>query len=95
MKLFGINITLKRQHANVILEREKTRLNKLMNQAYYERFADNANVYIGQPMFNSIKYLGKSVGDVISQSITSVIPDLSFEVKIIMLVMLPIILKKS
>jgi len=90
-----INITLKRQHANVILEREKTRLNKLMNQAYYERFADNANMYIGQPMFNSIKYIGISVGDVISQSITSVIPDLSFEVKIIMLVMLLIILKKS
>lgn len=90
-----INITLKRQHANVILEKERTRLSKLMNQAYYERFADNANLYVGQPLFNSVKYVGSSVGTIISDTINSVMPDLSFEAKIIMLVMLLIILKKA
>lgn len=90
-----INITLKRQHANVILEKERTRLSKIMNQAYYERFADNVNLYVGGPLFNSVKYIGSSAGTIISDTINSVMPDVSFEAKIIMLVMLLIILKKA
>lgn len=90
-----INITLRRQHANVILEKERTRISKLMNQAYYERFADKVSLYVGSPLFNSVKYIGSSAGSIISDTINSVMPDLSFEAKIIILVMLLIILKKS
>jgi hypothetical protein len=89
-----INITLKRQHANVILEKERTRLNKRMNQAYYERFADNVNLYVGEPLFGGVKYLGSSVGNIVGETISGIVPDMAFESKIIILVILLIILKK-
>jgi len=89
-----INITLKRQHANVILEKERTRLNKIMKQAYYERFADNVNMYLGEPLFGGVKYVGYSVGNIVGETINNLIPDMTFESKIIILVLLLIILKR-
>ena len=89
-----INITLKRQHANVILEKERTRINKIMKQAYYERFADNVNMYFGEPLFGGVKYVGYSVGNIVGETINRLIPDMTFESKIIILVLLLIILKR-
>ena len=89
-----INITMKREHVNVLLENERTRLNKLLNQAYFERFADNVNLYIGSPIFNSVKYVGSTVGTLFGEAIENIIPEMTFESKIIILVLLMIILKK-
>ena len=89
-----INITLKRQHANVILEKERTRLNKIMKQAYYERFADNVNMYLGEPLFGCVKYVSYSIGNVIGETVNSLIPNMTFESKIIILIILLLFLKR-
>ena len=89
-----INITMKREYVNVLLEREKTRLNKMMNQAYFEKFADNVNLYIGSPILSSVKYVGSTFGTLFGEAIESIMPEMTFESKIIILILLLIILKK-
>jgi hypothetical protein len=89
-----INITMNREYVNVLLEREKTRLNKMMNQAYFEKFADNVNLYVGSPILSSVKYVGSTIGTLFGEAIESVMPETTFESKIIILILLLIILKK-
>jgi len=88
------NITLRRQQANIYLERERTRIAKLLNQAYYERFADSVYSTIGAPIFDSVKYIGSTVGNLFGEMIDGIMIELSIEAKIIILVISVIILKK-
>ena len=89
-----VNITLKRHHANVLLEKEKTRIDKIMNQAYFEKFADKVNLYMGAPIFSCVKYIGSTVGSLFGEAIEGIMPEMAFESKLIILVLLMIILKK-
>lgn len=88
------NITLRRQQANIYLERERTRIAKLLNQAYYERFADSVYSTIGAPIFDSVKYVGSTVGNLFGEMIDGIMIELSMEAKIIILVISVILLKK-
>lgn len=88
------NITLRRQQANIYLERERTRISKMLNQAYYERFADSVYNTIGAPVFHTVKYIGSTVGNMFGEMIDGIMVELSMEAKIIILVISVIILKK-
>lgn len=89
-----INITMNREYVNVLLEQEKTRLNNMMNQAYFKRFTNSIELYIGSPIFNTFRYIGLSIGDIFSKTVEKVIPEITFESKIIIIILLIIILKK-
>ena len=88
------NITLRRQQANIYLERERTRIAKMLNQAYYERVADSVYSMIGAPIFDSVKYVGSAVGNLFGEMIAGIMVELSIEAKIIILVISVIIINK-
>lgn len=89
-----INITMNREYVNVLLEKEKTRLSKIMNQAYSEKFADTVNMYIGAPIFSCFRYVGSTVGVIFGEAINGMVPEMNFESKIIIFILLMIVLKK-
>ena len=80
------NITLSKHKANIILLKEKNRLNKEYN---HERawFYDSINQYIGSPIKNTLIYvgdtLGSTLGTTVRQTYNEIIPVISFEVKVI------------
>ena len=51
---FLTNITLSKQKANVLLTKEKYRLNKILSKTYFSSFTDKVEIWIGDPMFSYI-----------------------------------------
>lgn len=80
------NITLSKHKANIILLREKNRLNREYN---YERawFMDTMSNYIGNPIKNTLVYLGNTVGTTLGTTVRTtfneITPDISLEAKLI------------
>ena len=79
-----MNITLKRQMASIYLEREKTRLAKILNKAYYERFTDGVYTTIGGPISDAIRYTGSTIGNLFGEMIDGVFTTFSSESKMIL-----------
>ena len=77
------NITLRRTQANVYLEREKTRIVKEINMYTYERAIDSINYFIGQPIKDGINYSVNGVADLFTSTISNILPELSFDSKLI------------
>lgn len=73
------NITLAKQKSNIILTKEKNRLNIEKNKAALTKLTDNIGVWVGLPIKNVV-YWG---GETLSETITTVLPTLSIELKII------------
>ena len=88
------NITLKRQQATIFLEREKTRLSKILNRAYYERFADHVYNNIGGPIADSVRYTGATVGNLFGEMVDGVFGRFSTESKALMFIISVILLRK-
>lgn len=88
------NITLRRQKSGIYLEREKTRLAKLLNKAYYEKFADNIYSSFGAPIYGIFKYVGSSIGNLFGEMVDGIMVGLSFEAKAILIIITTIIIKK-
>jgi hypothetical protein len=86
-----VNITLSKQKTNVILTKEKTRLYSDLNKISFDKFTDNINTWIGKPLKNTFIY----GADVISETVESVIPELSLDVKIIIILVLFLLLKQK
>ena len=84
------NITLSKQKANVILTKEKNRLYDELNKATISRISDNINTWLGGPVKNIFTY----TGDTISGTIESLVPNLSLDIKIIIILLLFVMLKK-
>jgi hypothetical protein len=85
------NITLYKNKANVILYKEKTRLNKLLTITYSEKLNNYISIFITNP-FNNICY-----NSLISSKkiIYNLLPDISFEQKLIILFIFYIYFKKK
>jgi hypothetical protein len=80
------NITLSKHKANIILLKEKNRLNKeFSNEKAW--FYDSINNYIGLPFKNTFVYigdtLGSTIGTTVRQTFNELTPDISLEVKLI------------
>lgn len=86
-----VNITLSKQKSNVILTKEKNRLYTDLNKASFDKFSDNINIWIGKPIKNTLTY----GADVISETVESIIPDLSIDIKIIIILILFLLLKQK
>ena len=85
------NITLSKQKANVILTKEKNRLYAEYNKASIDRVSDNFNTWIGKPIKNTFTYCG----DTVSETIESLVPELTLDVKIIIILVLFLLLKQK
>lgn len=88
------NITLAKQKSNVILNREKTRLDKIQSKTYFSGFTDRIEIWIGDPIKNTLNYLSNTTGETISSLLQKVLPDVSIEFKIIIILCLIIYIKK-
>ena len=85
------NITLSKQKSNVILTKEKTRLYKELNKVNYDRFTDTINIWFGKPIKNMFTYSC----NVIYETVESLIPELSLDIKIIIILVLFLLLKQK
>ena len=85
-----VNITLAKQKANVILTKEKNRIQKELNKVGLDRFVDNVNTWIGQPIKNTFTFTGSTF----SETVESFIPELPLDIKIIIILVLFLVLKK-
>ena len=85
------NITLSKQKANVILTKEKNRIHAELNKISLSRVSDNINTWVGGPVKNVFTY----TGDTISGTIESLIPNLSMDVKIIIILVLFLVLRSK
>jgi hypothetical protein len=86
-----VNITLAKQKTNVILTKEKNRLNTYVNKANFDKLSDNINTWIGKPIKNTLTYSA----NVVSKTVESIIPDLSIEIKIIIILILFLLIKQK
>ena len=59
------NITLKKERANSILERERMRVKKLNTMTRTESFMEYTKIYIGSPIKSSLMYIGNTAGSTI------------------------------
>jgi hypothetical protein len=86
-----LNITLSKQKANVILTKEKNRIHAELNKISLSRVSDNINTWVGGPVKNIFTY----TGDTISETIESLIPNLSMDIKIIIILVLFLVLRSK
>lgn len=59
------NITLKKERANLILERERMRVKRLNSMTSSESFMEYTQIYIGTPVKSSLVYVGNTIGSTI------------------------------
>jgi hypothetical protein len=71
------NITLYKNKVNVILNKEKNRLNKLLSETYFEKITNNVNIYVGNPL----NMLIHSSVDTFKNIIYNLFPEITFEHK--------------
>ena len=62
-----------------------------LNKASFDKFTDNINTWIGKPIKNTFTYSA----EVISKSVESIIPELSLDIKIIIIIVLFLLLKQK
>ena len=88
------NITLKKQRANVILDRERQRIKQIQGRGSMQRFADDISIYFGEPLKDSLGYVGNTIGSTLGNLLGSTIdgtsPSLTIsnENKLILLVLI-------
>ena len=88
------NITLSKQKANIILEHEKKRLRYEQDKTWLGGFTDQIAIYVGEPVSNSLVYIGTNVGHIFSSTVESALPNLSIEYKAIIILILIILVKR-
>jgi len=88
------NITLAKQKANVILEIEKNKIRTELSKTWINSMTNKLSIYFGEPINNSLNYVSGSIGDLFSNTIEHAIPNLSIEIKVILILVLIIVLKK-
>ena len=88
------NITLAKQKANVILEIEKNKIRTELSKTWTNSMTNKLSIYLGDPINNSLNYVSGSIGDLFSNTIEHAIPNLSIEIKVIIIMGLIIVLKK-
>lgn len=89
------NITLAKQKANVILEIEKNKIRTELSKTWTSSISNKLSIYLGEPIKNSLNYVSCSIGDLFSNTIEHAIPNLSIEIKVIIILVLIIVLKKG
>jgi hypothetical protein len=67
------NITLKKQRANVILDRERQRIKQIQGRGSMRRVADDINIYLGEPLKDAMGYVGNTIGSSIGSLVGSTI----------------------
>lgn len=67
------NITLKRDRANLILDKERLRIKKLNSMTQSDHFFDGINYYIGAPVKASFCYVGDTIGSAVGNLLGSAI----------------------
>ena len=67
------NITLSRTKSNLILSREKEKLKAQMNRHGVWRFGDTLSIYIGEPIKDSLVYIGSMLGSTLGSAVGSTI----------------------
>ena len=67
------NITLRKQRANLILDREQMRLTSIRDQHYIYKIGSNINNYIAEPLKTSLGYIGNTIGNIIGCTLGSAI----------------------
>ena len=88
------NITLRKQRANVILDRERQRIKQIQGRGSMQRFADDISIYFGEPLKDSLGYVGNTIGSTLGNLLGSTIdgtsPSLTIsnENKLILLVLI-------
>lgn len=94
------NITLKKQRANVILDRERLRIKQIQGRGSMQRLTDDINIYFGEPLKESLGYVGNTIGSTLGNLLGSTIdgtsPSLTIsnENKLILLVLIAIYIRK-
>jgi hypothetical protein len=94
------NITLKKQRANVILDRERLRIKQIQGRGSMQRFADDISIYFGEPLKDSLGYVGNTIGSTLGNLLGSTIdgtsPSLTIsnENKLILLVLIVLYIRK-
>jgi len=94
------NITLKKQRANVILDRERQRIKQIQDRGSMERFVDDISIYFGEPLKNTMGYVGDTIGttlgNILGSTIDGTSPSLTIsnENKLILLVLIIIYIRK-
>jgi hypothetical protein len=61
------NITLKRDRAISILDRERLRIRKLNSMTRSDYFFEGVNYYVGNPIKRTLEYTGSTIGSTIGQ----------------------------
>jgi hypothetical protein len=67
------NITLRKDRANLILDRERLRIKKFNSRTSSDDFFDGINYYIGAPIKASLCYVGDTIGSSIGNLLGSTI----------------------
>ena len=67
------NITLKKQRANVILDRERQRIKQIQGRGSMQRVADDISIYLGEPLKDALGYVGNTIGSSIGSLVGSTI----------------------
>ena len=88
------NITLKKAKTNLILTKEKNKLQSEMNDLGVSKFIGNVYYYIGKPIDSGISFLASVIGNSLGQTIEKIIPDLGTDTKFIVIIILIILLKR-
>ena len=94
------NITLKKQRANVILDRERQRIKQIQGRGSMRRVADDINIYLGEPLKDTLGYVGNTIGSTLGNLLGSTIegtsPSLTIsnENKLILLVLIGLYIRK-
>ena len=86
-----VNITLSKQKANIILAKEKKRIYEEMNKAYITYFSDSIYFWLGEPLRNTMLFTSVTI----SESIETLVPSLSLDIKIILVLVLFVLLKSK
>lgn len=95
------NITLRKQRANIILERERSRLATEANKGYLVATGETISVYIGVPIKGTFRFIGTTLGGCLGGLLGSTIEGtsstigISVETKIILAVLVVIFVIKK
>jgi hypothetical protein len=88
------NITLSKQKANIILETEKNRIKKMLARTWINSITGSIDNFIGTPIKDTGLYLTSTFGDLFSNALEHSIPNIAFEYKIIILLIMVLLIKK-
>jgi len=88
------NITLKRDKINLILTDEKNKLYNKMNELGINNFIGYIYNFIGSPIKKTGTYVSSLVGETVSGTIDKIIPEVSYDTKIIISIILIMLLKR-